>query len=80
VEHAFVGQSIDELKAIFHGFLFKCDRLTHFLQQKGLSNGNDLYTSIIKRFVSLKENTTKQSKFKIKFLIKSQIAKTCKSV
>jgi hypothetical protein len=55
VQHSFVvrqiGLSAEEFRSIFYHFLFKCERLTYFLQQKDLSNQKDPFTPVIERFL-----------------------------
>ncbi|CAF0848866.1 unnamed protein product [Adineta steineri] len=46
-----INHSIDDLKNRFYDLLYSCDRLSHFLQQKGLSNFIDPFACILERFL-----------------------------
>ena len=46
-----VDCSCDELETDIQKFLFKCDRIVHFLRQKGLLNGVDPFQIVLKRFL-----------------------------
>ncbi|CAF1430308.1 unnamed protein product [Rotaria sordida] len=54
VKHEFVSKStklsVSDEKNSFYDLLFQCDKLTHFLQQKRLSNENDPFIAILKQF------------------------------
>jgi hypothetical protein len=55
VEHELVALpmdiSSDDFRNNFNDFLYKCDRLSYFLQQKGLSDRGDPFTPILERFL-----------------------------
>ncbi|CAF0839753.1 unnamed protein product [Adineta steineri] len=46
-----IKDSTDDLKNRFYDLLYSCDRLSHFLQQKGLSNFIDPFACILERFL-----------------------------
>ena len=55
VHHEFVAlrmdNSSDHFQNSFNNFLYKCDKLTHFLRQKELFNHGDPFTPILERFL-----------------------------
>jgi septin family protein len=55
IKHTFVSQRIDasseQFQKYFYDFLFKCDRIINFLQQKEVSNQGDPFRPVLERFL-----------------------------
>jgi hypothetical protein len=66
VKHDFSSQRIDlssnELKTSFHNFMFKCDRLIHFLRQKEISNQDDPFGPVLERFLEEEQRISENTK------------------
>jgi hypothetical protein len=59
-----MDMSSDNFMTFFDSFLYKCDRLTYFLRQKGLSDRGDPFTPILDRFLDEERQLSKAASIK----------------